>query len=217
MRGRPSSPAGLLPGDGVAAAGRPGLNGGRAGADRKGEALMTVNLVKAGFTFLVAVYGIICADAGAGHLIDGANLVIHEAGHLLFGYMGQTTGVLGGTIAQLLIPLAFTVYFFRQGSRHSASVTLFWSGQNLFNISVYIKDAPLMELPLLSIGGGEAIHDWNFLLLKAGILASAQTMGNLAYCLGAVTVTASVVLGFIFSIEREPAAKEEDRTLPDRY
>jgi hypothetical protein len=169
---------------------------------------MSMNLPKAGFTCLLAVYGIICADAGKGHLIDGTNLVIHEAGHLLFGYLGQTMGVLGGTMAQLLVPLGFTAYFARQGSRYSAAVTLFWTGQNMLNISVYVKDSPFMELPLVSIGGGEAIHDWNFLLLKTGMLASAHTIGNLVYSLGMLIVAAAIVLGVVLSIEREPATEE---------
>jgi hypothetical protein len=170
---------------------------------------MSISLAKAGFTFVFAVYGIMCADADRGHFIDGANLVVHEAGHLLFGYLGQAMGVLGGTILQLLVPVAFTVYFVRQGSRYSAAVTLFWAGQNMFNISVYIKDAPFMELPLVGVGGGECVHDWNFLLLKSGMLASAQAIGKLVYGLGVLVVAAAVVLGFVFSVERGPATKDK--------
>jgi len=40
-------------------------------------------------------------------------------------------------------------------------VALWWVAQNLWNISVYVKDARAEELPL--VGGGE--HDWNYLLV----------------------------------------------------
>jgi len=102
---------------------------------------MSISLAKAGFTFVFAVYGIMCADADRGHFIDGANLVVHEAGHCSSDIWGRQWCP-RGTILQLLVPVAFTVYFVRQGSRYSAAVTLFWAGQNMFNISVYIKDAP---------------------------------------------------------------------------
>src|SRR5438445_9119550 len=36
--------------------------------------------------------------------IDSANLVVHEGGHLLFGWFGHTLGLWGGTILQWLEP-----------------------------------------------------------------------------------------------------------------
>src|SRR5438876_8876675 len=41
-------------------------------------------------------------DARGGFLIiDNANLIVHEAGHLLFSYLGYTLMIWGGTILQL--------------------------------------------------------------------------------------------------------------------
>ena len=37
--------------------------------------------------------------------IDSANLVVHEGGHILFGWFGRTLGLWGGTILQWLVPL----------------------------------------------------------------------------------------------------------------
>ena len=50
-------------------------------------------------------------------LIDGANFVIHESGHSLFGWLGQTLGMLGGTLAQYLSPWGVRCIF---GTRPSA-------------------------------------------------------------------------------------------------
>lgn len=44
-------------------------------------------------------------------LIDGANFVIHESGHSLFGWLGQTLGMLGGTLGKTLVPLGCALYF----------------------------------------------------------------------------------------------------------
>jgi hypothetical protein len=123
-----------------------------------------INYLKAGFTVLLAIYGIVCAsDVASGSALDRVNLVAHEAGHLLFSYFGQFIMVLGGTIGQLLVPIAFTVYFYMSKEFYSSAVTLFWAGQNFFGISLYVKDARAMALPLVSVGGGDdTIHDWNY-------------------------------------------------------
>src|SRR5437879_8433335 len=46
--------------------------------------------------------------------IDLANLVVHEGGHLLFGWFGSTLGLWGGTILQWLVPLLLAANFFTQ-------------------------------------------------------------------------------------------------------
>ena len=47
--------------------------------------------------------------------IDSANLVVHEGGHLLFGWFGSTIGLWGGTLLQWLAPLLLAAYFFTKG------------------------------------------------------------------------------------------------------
>ena len=106
--------------------------------------------------------------------LDGVDLAIHEAGHPLFGVFGEFVGFLGGTLMQLLMPSLFVWYFTRRGDRHAATVALWWVAQNLWNVSVYVKDARAEELPL--VGGGE--HDWNYLLGRLGLLGQDQLLGE---------------------------------------
>lgn len=164
-----------------------------------------INYFKAGFTVLLAVYGIILAgDVTTHRFLDRVDLVAHEAGHMLFSWFGEFLMVIGGTLGQLLVPAGIMVYFYLRRELYSSSVMLFWVGQNLFNISVYVKDAQAMALPLVSIGGGEdTIHDWNYLLSKFGLLRWDQTVGNIAYILGLLTIAASVVVGFYLSFQKE--------------
>ena len=94
------------------------------------------------------------------------------------------------------------MYFFARKELFSSSVTLFWVGQNLFNISVYVKDAQAMVLPLVSMGGGEdTIHDWNYLLSHVGLLRWDRQVGSLVYGLGLCVMIASVVLAGYQSID----------------
>jgi hypothetical protein len=162
-------------------------------------------IIKAAFIFILALYGGYCTfRPNEWHLIDGVNLVIHEAGHLFFGYFGQFLGVAGGTIGQLFVPAAFTVYFIFQKARFSSSVTLFWFGQNFINISVYVKDAQAMVLPLVSVGGGgDVYHDWNYLLSRMGLLARDQLIGNTVYTIGVLIMIAAIVLGFMLMLKNE--------------
>lgn len=163
-----------------------------------------INYLKAGFIVLLAIYGFKCAyDAESTHFLDRVNLVAHEAGHLLFSYFGEFIMVIGGTIGQLFVPLAFTVYFFLRREFFSSAVTLFWTGQNLFAISVYVKDAQAMALPLVSIGGGEdTIHDWNYILTRLGLLRWDRAIGSMVYLFGIVIIIASVLYGFYHSLDR---------------
>jgi len=164
-----------------------------------------INYFKIGFTVLMAVYGIICAhDVNSFHTLDGVNLVAHEAGHLFFIWFGEFIHVIGGTIGQLFVPAAFTVYFFVRREFYSSAVTLFWTGQNFLGISVYIKDAQAMALPLISVGGGEeVVHDWNYILSRLGLLRWDQAIGNTVYVSGIVIMIVSVIWGLYHSVEIE--------------
>ncbi len=153
---------------------------------------------------MLAVYGVVCASSvNEGMFLDRVDLIAHEAGHLLFGYFGEFILVIGGTLGQLLVPAGIGVYFMTRREFFSATVLLFWLGQNFLNISVYVKDAAAMELPMVGIGGGDVIHDWNYLLLKLNILAWDQTVGNLVYGVGVQFIIVSIAGGCYFSWERK--------------
>lgn len=107
--------------------------------------------------------------------IDYVNLALHEAGHLLFRPFGDTAHFLGGTLGQLLFPVAFTVYFARwRKDAFAAVATTWWFGENFMGIARYMADAPAQALPL--VGGG--IHDWNYLFVKWEMLDKAYLVAR---------------------------------------
>ncbi len=81
------------------------------------------------------------------------NLVFHEAGHVIFTLLGRTMAILGGSLFQVLVPLAlmFACLVVNKDS-FGASICLWWVGQSLMDIAPYIADARALRLPLL--GGG---------------------------------------------------------------
>jgi len=122
------------------------------------------------------------------HLVD---LVFHEAGHVIFGFFGRFVAVLGGSLNQVLIPMLCTAVFVWRTQLASAAVMLFWTGQSICDVAVYVADGRALALPLLAEG---LIHDWNFILGTLGLLNAAESLGRLTFALGALTMLAALVL-----------------------
>lgn len=122
----------------------------------------------------------------------GLNLGIHELGHVLFGPLGWNMGLAGGSILQCLVPLGSLFMFARQRDDFAVCVGLAWLGSNLFSVGVYMADALVRELPLVTPFGGNPIHDWAQLFGSMGCLRQAESIG-MAMKLAAMV---SIGLGF---------------------
>jgi hypothetical protein len=158
-------------------------------------------------TIALAFYGIaLMRHPEAGSFLDGIDLAIHESGHLVFALFGEVIHAAGGTLFQLIVPATFAAYFARRGDLHAATVPVWWMAQNLWNISVYVRDARVQELPL--VGGGE--HDWAFLLGRFGVLAYDQGIGRAVHGLGVVFYLAATAAGLFFATRTTPAAMPSD-------
>jgi hypothetical protein len=103
--------------------------------------------------------------------IDSANLVVHEGGHLLFGWFGRTIGLWGGTILQWLVPLLLSAYFFHVRQPAGFVFCLFFFFENWLYTATYMADARAMALPLVTTGDPEFVeHDWNTIFSSLGLL-----------------------------------------------
>jgi hypothetical protein len=162
-------------------------------------------------TIVLAVYGWQCLRApGTYRWLDSLDLAIHETGHLVFALGGETLGLLGGTLMQLLVPTVFVVALWRSGDRHGATVPLWWTGQNCWNVSVYIRDARTQQLPL--VGGGE--HDWALLLDQWGWLHHDQELGGSVYLFGVMLYAVAVIGGWMLANANRSRPPEGDDILP---
>ena len=160
-----------------------------------------------GLTIALGLYGIACLrHPEDGGLLDGVDLAIHETGHLVFGPFGEVLGFLGGTLFQLIVPAAFVWYFLARRDRHAATIPLWWIAQNLWNISVYVRDARVQELPL--VGGGE--HDWAFLLGHFGWLAHDQGIGRGIHAAGTLVYLLATTAGVLFALQHSAPAPTAD-------
>ena len=127
------------------------------------------------------------------------NLAFHEAGHVIFGILGiRWITVAGGTLMQLLIPLACLISFARQDRWPGVGFCLFWIGTNFLDISLYAADAKIQVLILTtgmsgSEGGG---HDWAYLLGSVGLTDHCIGIGQFIFWMGAFLMAFTVSWGF---------------------
>lgn len=130
------------------------------------------------------------------HRID---LVFHEAGHVVFRLLGDFMAVLGGSLLQVLVPAVVTGAFLaRDANNFGASVGLWWTGQSLSDVAIYIRDAGELRLPLLGGGTGAdrpGFHDWQNILSRLGLLEYDGAIGGLADAAGVLLMLTALLWG----------------------
>jgi hypothetical protein len=131
------------------------------------------------------------------HLV---NLPFHEAGHVIFRPFGPFITSLGGTLGQFLMPLTcLSVFLLKTRDTFGASVTLWWLGQNLFDIAPYINDARSLSLPLIGGNFGYSspygFHDWEYILTEAGMLEYDHALATLCLVAGTIIFILSYLWG----------------------
>lgn len=116
-------------------------------------------------------------------VVAGADLVFHEAGHPIFGLLGSRFLMfLGGTLAQLALPIAAAVGFARTRRPGSFAVAIVWLGFNLVDVGTYAADGSARALPLLA--PDEDSHDWWNLLGMLGVREHSRGIGGTIAAIG---------------------------------
>jgi hypothetical protein len=128
-------------------------------------------------------------------IFKGLNLGIHELGHYVFQPFGDIPSVLGGSILQCLVPIVAMGMFLRQRDYFAISVAFGWLAVNFFEVATYVADAVDKRLPLVTPGGGEPIHDWNYILGSWGWLRHAETVASLHRLCGNLCMVICLVFG----------------------
>lgn len=144
---------------------------------------LSIQMVRTGYADVVGD-----TAPGSYWFLHRINLVFHEAGHIVFMPLGEFMTVLGGSLFQVLVPLVVAgAFLLRHANNFGSSVALWWTGQSVSDVAVYIRDARELRLQLLGGGTGAdrpGWHDWENLLSRLGLLeherliaATADTIG----------------------------------------
>ena len=152
-------------------------------------------------------YGLLLAQAaraGFGDylLLDYVNFFSHEGGHFFFSWFGETLTILGGTLAQLLVPLLLAVYFAWHRQTSAVAFASFWFFENFLPTGTYMADARIQTLPLVGPGGGDPEgHDWTNLFVMWNLLGYERQIGGTTRFLGWVGMLATIAW-FIWTSRR---------------
>lgn len=139
----------------------------------------------------------LASGAIGGSFLHGPLLVFHEAGHVLFAFLGEWMRVAGGTLGQLAMPAVLGVALLtRNRDPFGASVALWLLGVSLLDVAPYAYDALHPQLVLLSgATGEEGGHDWIYLLESLHLRPRAQSIGRALHGLGALVVLIAMAWG----------------------
>jgi hypothetical protein len=164
-----------------------------------------------GWTVFYILFLIYAATDVSGFLfLDHANLMIHEAGHAVFSWGGETLQILGGTLAQIVVPALCTFIFVRRGETLAVSFCAFWTFENLLDIATYMADARTSALPL--VGSDES--DWTLLFTRWGVLQHDRRIAAWTRTLGWLGMLATVAwLAWIHFTRSSSASPEEPDTV----
>jgi hypothetical protein len=159
------------------------------------DAITGESSVSLGGLLAVITFGIAClgfhwlSPDGWFPLLDSANLAVHEAGHPLASIFSSRATVYGGTLFQLVFPLATAWHFYRNTNASGIAASLVWLGENLFNIARYMADARTRLLPL--VGNGD--HDWAEIFSRWGVLHLDSRIAGVTRGIGVILVVGAIV------------------------
>jgi len=135
------------------------------------------------------------ADPMFNSIFKGLNLGIHELGHFIFLPFGHFMHMAGGTIAQLAAPIISIFMFRRQHDYFAIAACFGWLSTNFYDVAIYVADARAMALPLVTPFGGEAMHDWHYLLAKLHILDWDSGLGKFSRVLAFISMAICLIYG----------------------
>jgi hypothetical protein len=133
------------------------------------------------------------------HLIS---IPFHEAGHILFSPLGDLMTSLGGSLMQVLVPAACGVAFLTTSPNPFAAATMvWWIGQNLSDVALYIGDARALNLVLLGGRTGAEVegHDWEHILQILGLLHRDRQIAGVVHVLGGALMIGAIVWGAVLT------------------
>ncbi len=126
-----------------------------------------------------------------------AMLPFHEFGHILFRPFGEFMTLMGGSLAQWLMPLAFLWLFaFKNRDSFTASLMLWWMGTQWIDLAPYAYDAAAPQHILLTGRTGDTGgHDYIDTLFDLGLLKRAHEVGWVMHKFGLLVMLAAWAWG----------------------
>lgn len=128
----------------------------------------------------------------------------HEFGHILFRPFGEFMTNLGGSLAQLMLPLGFLLLFaLKNRDNFAASLMLWWMGTQFLCIAPYIYDAETPTHILLTGRTGDAgAHDFIDVLGDLGWLNRGHRIAAIVHGIGLAVMLAAWAWGVMVLVRQ---------------
>ena len=110
---------------------------------------------------------------------------------------------------QVIVPLVCLVAFLTSSfNPFGAAIMLWWAGQNMLDVAIYIDDARALQLQLLGGGTGQEVegHDWEHILQLTGLSVHDHQIAWATHIVGAIMMFAGLIWGTVLLCQKQ----EED-------
>tara|TARA_R110001632_G_scaffold22173_6_gene63963 strand:+ start:12517 stop:13110 length:594 start_codon:yes stop_codon:yes gene_type:complete len=129
-------------------------------------------------------------------VIDNLTLIIHEAGHTIFGIFGwRFLTVLGGTLLQILLPFLLFIVSWRSRKIVVSQASLYWLGFAWLDSAAYCADAYTQDLPLIG-NLPKSSHDFLNILSDMNILNHYKTISWVMFVIGCFILITGIALPY---------------------
>lgn len=125
-------------------------------------------------------------------LINNFLLIVHEAGHTFFSFLGsRIITIIGGSLNEILLPLFIVIFTLINRYIKGTQFALYLLGTAWFSVAFYAADGAQRQLPLIGNLGKES-HDWYSLLRHFDMLESDGTIALIFVITGTIIYLAAL-------------------------
>lgn len=103
-------------------------------------------------------------------VMQSVNFFLHEMAHLFAAFLPDLLTAAAGSGSELLLGLGLIIGGFLGKTYFASLFGFLWFMLAAHATADYMADARSQSMPLVSFGGGDPIHDWNFIFGKLGLL-----------------------------------------------
>ena len=128
-------------------------------------------------------------------LFDALASAMHALGHVISRPFGEVISTAGGNIMQVAVPIIVGWLLLRWRNYFGLVVVGCWESFSLFNLATYIGDAQVKVFLLLNKSSNDTWHDWEYLLVKFGLLEQDANIAIVTRFIGLVVFLVSMGLG----------------------
>jgi hypothetical protein len=128
-------------------------------------------------------------------IMYAANFLLHELAHIMLSFLPEILVAAAGSLSEILLG-GFLIFIGIKGKTYFASLFGFlWFMLSTQSAADYMADARTQAIPLVTPGGGDPIHDWNFVFDKLGLLDYDVLIGHIVRTSGSIVG----LFGLVFS------------------